>query len=171
MKNSIRTFVVMSGLTLSACGASTSLTGSGSSASSVASSINEITIQDSTKTVIADVVSVGEDEANVWMPTQKVYAQVMLSTGQYYSANIYYSATGCTGNPASSFVGSVNKSIVYGNSVYYMVTSEVASFSFLSYWNGSVCTNLSSALANAGVLTVTTQPYNFTPLSPISLNF
>lgn len=170
MKNSIRTLVAMSTLTLGACGASTSLTGT--SGASSTTTLSEITIQDSSKNVIADITGVGQDEANVWMPTQGFYTQVTLSTGAYASSYLYYSGVGCTGSPAVSvFIGSVNKSIVYGNSTYYKVTAEVASFSYQSYLIGAVCTNLTSTLTNAGTLTVTTQPYNFAALAPITLNF
>lgn len=136
------------------------------------------TIQNNNQTV-AYVISIGQDTAEVYIPSADRYANIHLSTGQYVDQFAYFSGQNCTGSAYSDVPGPLGKGIAYINGAYYQTSSAIppSQITIGSMYQGAngVCEGISETIDNFGgsstLLVQTSRPYDFTSLAPLNLSY
>lgn len=130
-----------------------------------------IRLNDTAGAAVAYVISVNENAFSIYIPSTELYTAVNVD-GTYSSNYLYYfSGTNCTGSLRSSgWQGVTGSTVQYVNNAYYKVTgSQTTPFAYQSYIIGTTCTNASANTSGIiGVVSVTTQPYDFTTLAPLT---
>lgn len=163
--------------TSSPTGGSGSSSSSGTGGGSSAPVMQALATLQNNGSTVANVLSIGEDEIAIYIPSTKQYATIIMSTGAYQDGYLLFSGVNCTGNArAYGWTGPVGTSVVYGNPFHYLVTAATTtSFTYQSYTQTGTCLNTTSTSTpggtKLGILSVINQPYNFVPLAPLTLTY
>ena len=124
---------------------------------------------------VAYVFDIYSDDATVYVPSVDRYSMINLTSGLYFPSFVVFAGASCTGEKRTdSFFGPIGKATIVDSSAnYYRVVSKVSGvFNYQSFRNGlGGCTNQTSFLDPSYTLEAATQPFNFQPLAPISLQF
>lgn len=129
-------------------------------------------------TKVAYAYSIGLDSAKVYIPSADRFAEIDLTTGQYYNDNsqttLCYSGAGCTGTAATyAFSGKAGKTIIFDGTNYLLAGAVApAIFVHASSKGASGCAAIvGSSPFPMYSMSVTVRPYDFTPIAPINIVF
>ena len=124
---------------------------------------------------VAYVLNIKDGYASVYIPSVDRYAAVNPLTGLYESGYFpYFSGSNCTGEARVTFgFGEPGKSIIFdGTSSYYLITSMVlGTFNTQSSLYNGVCTNSVGSFPRTFPLTLSTRPYDFGAIAPLSIQY